>query len=156
MIRDEVQYSGQVLVETINEAGEVIHTQRLKNKVVASGRVFLAQLLDAYHETAAHLRPMDMRWMALGSRNSDTTDDMTALGTEIRRVAIDARTRSGATVTFVAIFGTGWGGQMAELGIFNSPTSGAGTMLARVIANPAQMKDITATVRVTWTIYLNS
>lgn len=158
MARDEVRCTGQVLVEFINEAGEVVSSQRLENKVVRTGREHLVQLMNMIPgiNSADYPVPPDMRYIAVGSSNAATTDDMVGLVTEFKRVSVRDRIRNGNSITYVAVFDNSFSGLLAELGIFNSAESKSGTMLARVVANSPQTKATSSTVQITWTISLNS
>lgn len=149
-MHDEVKCSGDVLVEFLNDADEVIEHYALKNKVVASGRAFLAQLLSTDQD--AQFRPADMRYMAMGSSTVASEDTHTALLAETARVQIEQRPQNGVQVTFVTTFAAGLGtGNVGEFGIFNS----AGVMLARVYSSTAQPKASNTSIRVTWAITLS-
>lgn len=156
MVNDEVRCSGQVLVEIINEAGEITAREELTNKVVASGRAYLATLLDSFYLMDQSKRVYDMRWMAMGTSAVPTVDGNIGLYTETARVQLE-RLRQAGQVLFLATFPPGSGtGAIGELGIFNSDEKNKGVMLARVCANQVQNKGAGDTLRVTWTISLNS
>lgn len=150
-MHDEVKCKGDVLVEFLNESNEVVERQVLQNKVVASGRAFIAQLLDAHQFASEANRPADMNAIAMGSSITATEDADTTLRAETARVTISSRIRNGAQVAFVAEFPTGLGtGMVGEFGIFNAP----GVMLARVTASALQEKKTTTSIRITWYISL--
>lgn len=150
----EVKLNGQVLVECINEAGEVFDVRHIANKVVASGRAYLAYFLDLY---APLPRPAPITHMALGLNAGATQDYDTQLHDESMRKPFYSVVRNGTQITFVGQFNPGEGpGYFGEFGLFNAGGRGEGTMLARV-ASPNGLtidKKATTTIRVTWTISL--
>lgn len=139
-----VQMRGDVVIEIIDtKTGLVKDRREVKNRVVTVGKEFIASRMVG---TSANV----MSHMAIGSSNTASTDDDTALVAELGRVALSALSASGRIVTQSATFPAGTGtGAVVEAGVFNA--SSAGTMQCRTTF-PVVNKGEDDAMAITWTV----
>jgi len=148
MINDSIKVTGALDVKVFDANGNVKHDFHVKNTVMDVGKIFIASRMAGTSSAV-------MSHMAIGTDNtsaSANTDD-TTLGAETSLMTRSAvtTTPSGATIQYVAEFGTHTGVDIpvAEAGIFNASTGGV--MLCRtnfgVITKTAD-----DTMTITWTI----
>lgn len=124
--KSKVRLSGRLICYIFDENGKLIDQFTHHNLLVTAGLQHIASLLE--DATA----PTEMSHMAIGSGTTPAAAGDTTLETELGRVALTSRTRTGAQVEYVASFGAGVGtGTVTEAGIFNDAS--AGTLLCRSV-----------------------
>lgn len=143
MITDSIKIKGDLVVNLIDENGQVKDKREVNNLVVNAGKAFIASRMNSNSAVI-------MNYMAVGSSNTSPTVADTALGSELGRVEVDSATVSNTTLTFTATYPAGTGtGTLAEAGIFNASSSG--TMLCRTNFNEVN-KASGDTVVITWNV----
>lgn len=147
-VNETLQATGSLIVQRINELGQVVETREIPNLVVAVGKNFIASRIAG---TASAV----MSHMAIGSDSTAAASGNTTLGTELGRVALGTAggAASANAVTFTATFPAGTGtGDVKEAGIFNAST--AGTMLCRTTF-PIVTKQAGDSIAITWVVTVN-
>lgn len=102
--------------------------------------------------------PAKMGWIALGTGTFAAAITDTVLQTELASTRTATGTTGTVTTTasqWTATFGPGVGtGALTEAGIFNSATTGSGTLLAHIVFGTIT-KNAGDTLTITWTITLS-
>lgn len=137
-----VSMVGQLNITLTDAHNNIKHHTVVPNLVVATGKDFLAKLLNQDSVPA-------MSHMALGEGATAANAADVALEDEIARIAIDSQTRTDASVTFSTVYGPGVVGSFTEAGIFNDDT--AGTMLCRTVYGVITKTD-TDFLTINWTV----
>jgi len=142
-MRNFIMISGKARILLLRD-GRIIDSREIDNLVVNTGLSHIADQLSASPNQSA------MSHMAIGTGTTSPAAGDTSLENEVARVALESRTDSGASITYVAEFTAGAGtGAITEAGIFNA--SSGGTMLARNTF-AAVNKGSNDTLRIEWTI----
>lgn len=142
-----IHATGDVSLVLRGSDGSVKDSRHFHNLVVTTGCELIAsRLSDQTIDAPSH--------MAVGTGTVAPVKEDLALGAEIHRNAFfSTPTRTGAQVTYKAVFDPGEGtGAVTEVGIFNSATGG--TMLNRAtfaVVNKAP----TDTLEITWVVTIN-
>jgi hypothetical protein len=149
MLKDALKLKGRVGIVLKDKDGNIKETRDIDNLVVDAGLDFIAARMLT---TGI---PDEMSHMALGSDNTaaaaNQTDLLSILGS---REALDSKTATDNTVTYVASFEAGDAtGAVVEAGIFNAAS--AGTMLCRTVFSVVN-KQADDTMTVTWTITISA
>lgn len=139
---NDVFLKGQLEITLVDSNNTIKNQIIVPNLVVATGKQYLAKLLAAESVPA-------MSHMAVGTASTAANANDTALGSELLRVALDDVTRTDASVTFKAIYGTGSSGSITEAGIFNDATTG--TLLCRTVFGVIT-KTETDFLTINWTV----
>lgn len=139
-----IPVKGQATITLRDSRGCIKSRWTQENLIVTAGLEHIAsRMVDATDNVMSH--------MAVGSSDTTPALNQTALqGTEHERVSATI-SRSGATFTAEATFGSGIASDVnvAEFGIFNAATSG--DMLARFISSNFTLPS-SDTVDITWSI----
>lgn len=142
--KSKIRLSGRIVCRVFDENGKFLREWSHHNLLVTAGLQHIAALLE--DATA----PTEMSHMAIGSGTTAADAGDTTLETELGRVALTSRTRTGAQVEYVASFGAGVGtGTVTEAGIFNDASTG--TLLCRSVFG-AKTKAAGETFEFHWTI----
>jgi nucleoside recognition membrane protein YjiH len=146
MLNDEMNLVGELHIVLTAETGEVKKDVVVPNLVVSVGKNFVASALIASS-------PTPFSNMAVGTGTTTPALGDTTLTSELYRNAFNpAASTSGNVATFTGTYGAGVAtGALTEAGLFNSATSGAGTMMSHVtfaVVNKAATDSLT----ITWTI----
>jgi hypothetical protein len=144
------------LEETIKLHGKVRVTMRdakterilsviaTENLVVNAGKELVAKILNAEGDAMPN-------FCAVGSGTTTPAETDTALETEIGRLEVTQRSRSGNQIVYSTFFSSAdCNGTWNEAGLFNAETGG--TMLCRALFPSTIDKDSTKTVTVDWAI----
>lgn len=112
-----------------NQAGSLVTKVSGENVFTTSGKVAWASYL-ATCVTAAYTFPFN--YVAVGTDSTAEAVGNTALGAEVLRVTGTASYQATGIYQVIATFGTGVGSLVVtEYGLFNTITSGGGTLCAR-------------------------
>lgn len=146
-MRESNEMHGTLTLQIADRSGSVVHEQRVKNRIVTSGRQLVAQLFAGQ---VGGVPPAQVTHMAVGTGATAPTDGDTALVAERaprQKIAnvdysqITDSTPSGdvrhvrARLTAVFDFGDANGTEpLREAGIFTAAT--AGVMYNRVVFDP--------------------
>lgn len=150
MQADRAGVRGHVCLELIRD-GNVITRHEGKNLVVATGKNLLAHRL--WKTT-----PRIIKYMQLGTGSTGATAADTGVATEIAattsfagRQEVVSMTMSGQTATWEHTWTASEfsANNVQEVGLFNSPTTGAGTMASRFVFT-AVNKTKSDTLKITW------
>lgn len=145
MLHDYIKMTGELTVQKFNSNNELMEEVHVSNLVVTTGKQHVAERLINDSE-------VKMSHMAIGGGNIIAASANTTLNTELGRVALTASTRTGASITYTAVFGAGLAtGSIQEAAIFNDASAGSGTMLCRTTF-PVITKDNAETVAISWTV----
>lgn len=143
---EDLQATGQVLIQLLDAAGNVKEEHKVKNLVVSSGKTYIAARMQGSSI------PTVMGWMAIGTSPTTPAVGQTALQIEAGRVALASFSSSSNQVTATATFPAGTGtGAITEAGIFNQAGAGAGTMLCRTTF-PVVNKAAGDSIAITWVV----
>lgn len=148
-MQDSIQLIGSVHAVIRDAVTKKIKHEEFKNNMVVTvGKQWFAKRLA---EESAN----EMDHIAIGSGSTAASlSDTQLAGTELARVEVDSRVRSGAAVTFIATFGAGVGtGTVQEAGIFDGAAGTA--MLARYVFGGPSTKGASDEIEITWTITVN-
>lgn len=153
MSTDTLKAIGNLTILVLDENEKIKDTINVPNMVVDIGKNFIVSRMNLNPPTA-------MSHMAIGGNDSQTTNTMTSLvsevlssgttGTKIRQ-AVTSSVNSNS-ITYSATFPSGYPSTaytVKEAGIFNSNTNG--TMLARTTFGAIQ-KNTNETIVINWTI----
>lgn len=150
MINESLKFKGEVSFELKDKDGNITYSET-QNTIMNVGLAFIATLLTNGSGTL-------MTHMAVGTSNTNSGDKtQTILSSEAVRVALTETTNVTTTVTgdavqYKATFDPGEGtGALVEAGLFNNPTPGAGTMLARTTYSVIN-KGVDDSLTITWKI----
>jgi len=148
MIKDGLKLRGDLGLVLRDKDGNIKEERTEKNLVVSAGLNFICDRMEGTSEAV-------MSHMAVGSGSTAAaagdTDLESILGS---REALDSRTVSTNTITYVSSFEAGDGtGAITEAGIFNAAS--AGTMLCRTVFSVIN-KAADDTLQITWTITLSA
>lgn len=148
MIQDKMKPVGTLEIVLSDEHGNVKEVRKLKNIITTLGLGWIAARMGG---TGAGL-PVEMSYMSIGTGTTAAVASQTTLVTESTRSPLSSTVVSGATVTYTATFGAGYGtGAVTEAGIFNDPATG--TMLNRTTF-AAINKGASDTISITWVVTL--
>lgn len=138
-----IKMTGELSVQKLNSNNEVIEQIEIPNLIVTVGKQHVAERMINDSE-------VKMSHMAIGSGLSISALANTTLVNELARTALVSSIRSGANITYTAVFGVGIGsGAITEAAILNDST--AGTMLCRTTF-PVISKDNSETIAISWTV----
>jgi hypothetical protein len=141
---DDLQATGQVLIQLLDAAGNVKEEHKVKNLVVSAGKTYIAARMQG------SAIPTVMGYMAIGTGTATPAVGNTTLGVEAGRVALASFSSSSNQVTATATFPAGTGtGAITEAGIFNA--NSAGTMLCRTTF-PVVNKAAGDSIAITWVV----
>ena len=141
---EDLQATGQVLIQLLDAAGKVKEEHKVKNLVVSTGKTYIAARMQG---TSI---PTVMGYMAIGTGTATPAVGNTTLGVEAGRVALASFSSSSNQVTATATFPAGTGtGAITEAAIFNASTGG--TMLCRTVF-PVVTKQAGDTIAITWKV----
>lgn len=146
MLQDSFKVTGNLTITLYDKDNNVKDYREIKNLIVNSGKVLMAQLLAGEAvDIPSH--------MALGTDNTAAGATQTTLLAEVGRASFTAKDRTSSTITFRATFGAGVAtGALTEAGIFNAEVDG--TMLCRtVFANVT--KNASDVLTVNWNVAIN-
>jgi hypothetical protein len=142
--QEELQATGQVLIQLLDAAGNVKEEHKVKNLVVSAGKTYIAARMQG------SAIPTVMGYMAIGTGTATPAVGNTTLGVEAGRVALASFSSSSNQVTATATFPAGTGtGAITEAGIFNANSSG--TMLCRTTF-PVVNKAAGDSIAITWVV----
>ena len=117
MLKSSVVLTGRLLIQKMNEKGEVIYKTEVPNIVVTAGKEFIASRLVSNDADV-------MNYMAIGDDPSSAVVTQTALQNELARNEVSGAIALNTTTTFTATFLAGTGtGDIKEAGIFNTGSS---------------------------------
>ena len=112
MLKSSVVLTGRLLIQKMNEKGEVIYKTEVPNIVVTAGKEFIASRLVSNDADV-------MNYMAIGDDPSSAVVTQTALQNELARNEVSGAIALNTTTTFTATFLAGTGtGDIKEAGIF--------------------------------------
>lgn len=149
-INETPKATGLVTVVKTNSFGETVEQFTVPNLVVTTGKAHIAEKIVAGPGV-----PTSMSNMAIGTGSANPAAGDTALGTEVNRQVLSGSQVNGSQITYTAQFAAGEGtGAITEAGIFNSNTSGGGTMLCRVVF-PVVNKGSGDSIAITWTVTIS-
>lgn len=138
-----IKMTGELNIKKFNSSNDLIEQINIPNLVVSVGKQHVAERMVNDSE-------VKMSHMAIGSGQMTATATNTALVTELARAVLLSSIRSGANITYTAVFGPGIGtGAVTEAGILNDST--AGTMLCRTTF-PVISKDAAESIAISWTV----
>lgn len=141
---EDLQATGQVLIQLLDAAGKVKEEHKVKNLVVSAGKTYIAARMQG---TSI---PTVMGYMAIGTGTATPAVGNTTLGVEAGRVALASFSSSSNQVTATATFPAGTGtGAITEAGIFNA--NSGGTMLCRTTF-PVVNKAAGDSIAITWVV----
>jgi hypothetical protein len=141
---EDLQATGQVLIQLLDAAGNVKEEHKVKNLVVSAGKTYIAARMQG------SAIPTVMGFMAIGTGTATPAVANTTLGVEAGRVALASFSSSSNQVTATATFPAGTGtGAITEAGIFNA--NSAGTMLCRTTF-PVVNKAAGDSIAITWVV----
>ena len=141
---EDLQATGQVLIQLLDAAGNVKEEHKVKNLVVSAGKTYIAARMQG------SAIPTVMGYMAIGTGTATPAVGNTTLGVEAGRVALASFSSSSNQVTATATFPAGTGtGAITEAGIFNANTGG--TMLCRTTF-PVVNKAAGDSIAITWVV----
>jgi hypothetical protein len=141
---EDLQATGQVLIQLLDAAGNVKEEHKVKNLVVSAGKTYIAARMQG------SAIPTVMGYMAIGTGTATPAVGNTTLGVEAGRVALASFSSSSNQVTATATFPAGTGtGAITEAGIFNA--NSAGTMLCRTTF-PVVNKAAGDSIAITWVV----
>jgi len=141
---EDLQATGQVLIQLLDAAGNVKEERKVKNLVVSAGKTYIAARMQGSSI------PTVMGYMAIGTGTATPAVGNTTLGVEAGRVALASFSSSSNQVTATATFPAGTGtGAITEAGIFNA--NSAGTMLCRTTF-PVVNKAAGDSIAITWVV----
>lgn len=141
---EDLQATGQVLIQLLDAAGKVKEEHKVKNLVVSTGKTYIAARMQG---TSI---PTVMGFMAIGTGTATPAVGNTTLGVEAGRVALASFSSSSNQVTATATFPAGTGtGAITEAGIFNA--NSGGTMLCRTTF-PVVNKAAGDSIAITWVV----
>jgi hypothetical protein len=141
---EDLQATGQVLIQLLDAAGNVKEEHKVKNLVVSAGKTYIAARMQG------SAIPTVMGYMAIGTGTATPAVGNTTLGVEAGRVALASFSSSSNQVTATATFPAGTGtGAITEAGIFNASTGG--TMLCRTTF-PVVNKAAGDSIAITWVV----
>jgi hypothetical protein len=135
--------TGELSIKKLNSSNEVIEQIDIPNLVVTVGKQHVAERMINDSEAK-------MSHMAIGSSQIVAENNNTSLATELARTELISFVRSGANITYTAVFGSGIGtGSITEAAILNDSVEG--TMLCRTTF-PVIVKDGADTIAISWTV----
>lgn len=141
---EDLQATGQVLIQLLDAAGKVKEEHKVKNLVVSAGKTYIAARMQG------SAIPTVMGFMAIGTGTATPAVANTTLGVEAGRVALASFSSSSNQVTATATFPAGTGtGAITEAGIFNA--NSGGTMLCRTTF-PVVNKAAGDSIAITWVV----
>jgi hypothetical protein len=141
---EDLQATGQVLIQLLDAAGNVKEEHKVKNLVVSAGKTYIAARMQG------SAIPTVMGFMAIGTGTATPAVANTTLGVEAGRVALASFSSSSNQVTATATFPAGTGtGAITEAGIFNA--NSGGTMLCRTTF-PVVNKAAGDSIAITWVV----
>jgi hypothetical protein len=146
MIKEQMKAAGTLEIVVTDEHGNIKEIRKLKNIITTVGLGWIAARLGGVGGGL----PIEMSYMSIGTGTTAAVQSQTTLVTESTRSALASTVVSGATITYTASFGAGFGtGAVTEAGIFNDPA--AGTMLNRTTF-AAINKGASDTISITWVV----
>jgi hypothetical protein len=85
-VEEQLNMRGQLTLNLLDESGQMIHQQQLKNRIVLSGRRLVAQLFGGVESGTP--TPQKVTQMAIGTDGTAPNDDQANLLAERSRKAI--------------------------------------------------------------------
>jgi len=146
MLNENINVTGNLTIDHLDENKVLIKRYDLKNLVVTSGKNYItSRMVGTAKPVLSH--------MAIGSGTTFQLLANTTLQTELARTSFDSALLAANVITYVATFFPTIGtGSITEAGMFNDAT--AGDMLCRTTFAPIN-KGIADTLIITWTIVVN-
>jgi hypothetical protein len=142
-LEEPMTLRGHVLVELLDETGQVKDSREVDNLIVTTGRNMIVDRLLAAPTLGVPTH------MAVGTGTTAEAVGQTALTTESARVALTTKTRSGNVLTLVGDYAAGVAtAALTEAGVFDAAS--AGNMHSRVVF-AAINKGANDTLKITWT-----
>lgn len=143
MLKDSVTVTTKVVLELIDQDGNVVARREKSNKVVSAGLALLASRISGSGNALTHV--------GIGSGSTAPALGDTDLQTPLARRAFDsAGSVVGSTVTFYTTIPAGTGtGTVTEAGLFNA--AAAGTMFSRLVIDPV-VKTAAMALVVSWAV----
>lgn len=146
MLQDRFKVTGNLTITLYDKDNNVKDYREIKNLIVTSGKVLMAQLLAGeVVDIPSH--------MALGTDNTAAEISQTTLLAEVGRASFAASATQSSTITFSSTFRAGVAtGALTEAGIFNAAVGG--TMLCRTVFSTIT-KNASDTLTVNWNVAIN-
>lgn len=150
------QVYGNLDIEVFTAEGRPIHHDRVNNKIPATGRNVLRDLLArGVPGSGTGFAPTNM---AVGTGTTAPTDGDIKLETEVYRAVLDGRKAFSSRVDYQLFLtvSDANGNTLTEAALVDSPTTDGGNMLARAKFNTAIIKTSSIQAVLTWSIIIAS
>jgi hypothetical protein len=146
-MKETVGIKGKLTLRLFDKDGNLKSEMTVPNLIMDVGKDYIASRIMQGTATV-------MSHMAVGTSNANSTDStLTALNTEIGRVALTSTTLADNVVEYEALFPAGTGtGALVEAGIFNGASTG--TMLCRTTFSVVN-KSASDTLTINWVITIS-
>lgn len=146
MLRDQLTFTGELLIQLRGPDGQIKDERRVKNLMTTAGKGLVTSRAGG---TAAAA----IGWMAIGTGATAAAVGDTTLQTEAARVALTSFLPAGNVGTYTANFPAGTGtGAITEAGLLNA--AAAGTLSNRAVF-PAVNKQAGDSMSISWTVTAN-
>lgn len=140
-LHSNITLTGRLIIKKYDDKDNLVYQTEVPNLVVNSGKALTASRLISNDDSA-------ITHMGVGDNVSSISAGQTELVNELYRAATSSSV-DGSEITFNAVFGPYFSGDLKEAGLFNA--SSGGSMFSRT-TYPTITKSDTETVVISWVI----